>query len=99
MASGTFGRHLTVGTAGHLGDGGRPAGPEVADDWEPQEVIRWALSTFAPGRVAICTALQIDGMAILDMAWRIDPDVRIFSIDTGELPTETHALIDRVRRR
>ena len=45
------------------------------DDHEPQEVIAWALDTFARDRVAICTSFQTDGMAILDMAWRIRPDV------------------------
>jgi hypothetical protein len=69
------------------------------DDHEPQEVIRWALETFAPERVAVCTSFQLDGMAILDMAWRIDPRVRIFTVDTGRMPQETYELIDRVRER
>ena len=53
------------------------------DDHEPQEVIEWALNTFSKERVAICTSFQTDGMAILDMAWRIRPDVRVFTVDTG----------------
>src|SRR5688500_2341531 len=69
------------------------------DDREPQEVIRWALETFAPERVAVCTSFQVDGMAILDMAWRIDPRVRVFTVDTGRLPPETHAVMRRVRER
>src|SRR5438105_12355342 len=68
------------------------------DDHEPQEVIEWALNTFSRGRVAICTSFQSDGMAILDMAWRIRPDVRVFTVDTGRLPQETYELIDRVRQ-
>jgi phosphoadenosine phosphosulfate reductase len=68
------------------------------DDQEPQEVIRWALSTFPQGRVAICTSFQVDGMAILDMAWRINPNVRVFTVDTGRLPPETLKLIERVER-
>ena len=64
------------------------------DDHEPQEVIEWALETFAQERVAICTSFQADGMAILDMAWRIRPDVRVFTVDTGRLPQETYELID-----
>ena len=68
------------------------------DDHEPQEVIEWALDTFARERIAICTSFQTDGMAILDMAWRIRPDVRVFTVDTGRLPQETYELIDRVRQ-
>ncbi len=37
------------------------------DDQEPQEVIEWALDALGDG-VAVVTALQADGMAILDMA-------------------------------
>ena len=66
------------------------------DDNEPQEVIEWALNAFSRERVAICTSFQTDGMAILDMAWRIRPDVRVFTVDTGRLPQETYELIDRV---
>lgn len=63
-----------------------------------EDVIRWALDTYG-SRVAISTSFQNDGMVILDMAYRIDPAARVFTIDTGRLPEETHTLIDRVRER
>ena len=69
------------------------------DDQEPSEVIRWGIETFDPARFAVCTSFQIDGMAILDMAWRIDPKVRVFTVDTGRLPQESYQLIDQVRQR
>jgi phosphoadenosine phosphosulfate reductase len=67
------------------------------DDKEPQEVIAWALDRFRAHRIAICTSFQSDGMAILDMAWRIDPKVRVFTVDTGRMPAETYDLMERVR--
>src|SRR5579884_854340 len=69
------------------------------DDHEPQEVIGWALETFDAARVAICTSFQSDGMAILDMAWRIDPNVRVFTVDTGRMHPETYELMEQVRQR
>jgi thioredoxin-dependent adenylylsulfate APS reductase len=66
------------------------------DDQEPQDVIRWALEHFGQ-KVAICTSLQAEGLVIVDMAWRIDPNVRVFTIDTGRLPQETHELMNRVQ--
>jgi len=72
---------------------------ELADRYEqqsPQEVLRWALSHFG-SQIALCTSFQADGMAILDMAWRIDPKVRVFTIDTGRLPQETYVLMDQIR--
>jgi len=66
------------------------------DDQEPQEVLRWGIETFAPRRLAICTSFQSDGMALLDMAWRMDPNIRVFTVDTGRLPPETYELMERV---
>jgi phosphoadenosine phosphosulfate reductase len=66
------------------------------DDQEPQEVLRWGIERFG-NRLAICTSFQSDGMAILDMAWRINPDIRIFTVDSGRMHPETYDLIERVR--
>ncbi|TWP37992.1 phosphoadenylyl-sulfate reductase [Leekyejoonella antrihumi] len=66
------------------------------DDQEPEDVIEWALETFGD-RIAIVTALQEDGMAVLDMAVRIKPDVRVITVDTGRLPQETYQFIEEVR--
>jgi phosphoadenosine phosphosulfate reductase len=68
------------------------------DDKEPQEVIRWALETFGDG-VAVVTALQADGIAVLDMAYRLKPDVRVITVDTGRLPQATYAFLDQARER
>ncbi len=68
------------------------------DDQPPQAVLEWALERFHP-RIALCTSFQAEGAVLLDMAWRIHPGVRVFTVDTGRLPEETHALIDAVRDR
>jgi thioredoxin-dependent adenylylsulfate APS reductase len=65
---------------------------------EPEAVLRWGLERFGQ-RLAISTSFQADGMAILDMAWRIDPTVRVFTLDTGRLHAETYGLMERVRER
>ncbi|MGZ4359619.1 MAG: phosphoadenylyl-sulfate reductase [Gaiellaceae bacterium] len=63
---------------------------------EPEAVIEWAIERFSP-RIAVSTAFQIDGVAVIDMAYRIDPTVRVLSIDTGRLPGETFELVERLR--
>ncbi len=68
------------------------------DDQEPEDVIAWGLETFGD-RIAVVTALQADGMAIVDMATAIRPDVRVITVDTGRLPQETYAFIDEARAR
>ncbi len=66
------------------------------DDQEPEDVIEWALNTFGED-VAIVTALQADGMAILDMAYQMFPQVRVMTVDTGRLPQATLDFIGQVR--
>ena len=63
---------------------------------EPQVVLEFAIERFSP-RLAISAAFQADDVALIDMAYKIDPSVRIFSVDTGRLPAETHTLIAELR--
>ncbi len=62
------------------------------------EILEWALERFHP-RMAISAAGGVDGMAIIDMAWRINPDVRVFTLDTGRLPPETYQLFEEIREK
>jgi phosphoadenosine phosphosulfate reductase len=63
-----------------------------------QELLTWALSEFGDS-LAIATAFQAEGMVILDIASRIAPGVRVFTLDTGRLPEETYRMIETVRER
>jgi len=63
-----------------------------------QEVVAWALDRFHP-RCAISAGGGAEGMALVDMAWRHNPDVRVFTLDTGRLPQETYDLFQKVHDR
>src|SRR5437762_14289371 len=63
-----------------------------------EEILSWALEQFHP-RMAISAAGGVDGMVIVDMAWRIHPEVRVFTLDTGRLPPETYTLFEEGRPR
>jgi phosphoadenosine phosphosulfate reductase len=65
---------------------------------EPQAVLEWALAEFGDG-VAISASFQTGSVALVDMAYRIDPRVRVFTVDTRRLPDETHAYIAELRVR
>jgi len=74
---------------------------EAADRFEhatAQELLGWALDRFQP-RMAISAAGGLDGMVLIDMAWRINPDVRVFTLDTGRLSRETYSLFEEIRDR
>lgn len=68
------------------------------DDQEPEDVIEWALGALGD-RDAIVTALQADGMVVIDMAARMRPGIRVITVDTGRLPQETYSFIDEARER
>ena len=65
---------------------------------EPWDVLESAIDRFGE-RLAISTAFQEGDVALIDMAYRIDPAVRVFSIDTGRLPQETFELVEALRER
>ena len=48
----------------------------------PQEIIRWAVESFAPD-IAMSTSFQTQSMPLLHMAVQIMPGLRIFFLDTG----------------
>ena len=64
----------------------------------PQDALRWALDRFG-SRLALATSFQADGMALLDMAHRIDPGLRVVTVDSGRLRQESYEFIDQVRDR
>jgi thioredoxin-dependent adenylylsulfate APS reductase len=71
---------------------------ERFEDAAAEELLLWALERFHP-RMGISAAGGVDGMVLVDMAWRLNPNVRVFTLDTGRLPAETYELFERVRER
>ena len=71
------------------------------DRWEAataSELLVWALETYGDS-FAIAASLQKEGMVLVDLASRVSPRVRVFTLDTGRLPEETYRMMDRVRER
>ena len=56
-------------------------------------------SSASAQRIALSTAFQEGDVALIDMAYAIDPSVRVFTVDTGRLPQETFELIEQLRER
>ena len=70
-----------------------------AETLSPQEILTWALKNFHPSLALACSFGAPEGLALLDMLQRIEPETRVFVLDTGRLPQATYDLIDRVRER
>ncbi len=74
-------------------------GSGEAEQLSAQEILTWAIKNFHPRLSLACSFGAPEGMALLDMMHRIQPDARVFVLDTGRLPQATHDLVDRVRER
>ena len=83
-----------------------------ADTWQPpsisqlnrrletksaEEILRWSIENFGDG-FSMGTAFGASGMALMDMALRINADIDIFYIDTDYFFPESLALIEQSQR-
>lgn len=60
----------------------------------PQQILRYALEQFDNIAISFSGA---EDVALIDMAHKIRPDIKVFSLDTGRLHAETYQFIERVR--
>ncbi|KJS05258.1 MAG: phosphoadenosine phosphosulfate reductase [Gammaproteobacteria bacterium BRH_c0] len=60
----------------------------------PQEILGFALEQFDNIGISFSGA---EDVVLVDMAWKINKDIKVFSLDTGRLHAETYQYIDRVR--
>lgn len=67
-------------------------------DCSAEEIIAWALDTFGD-RLVVASSFGAEDVVLIDIAARIDPDVRIFTLDTGRLHQETYDVMDAVASR
>ena len=51
------------------------------------------------GRLVYSNSLGAEAMVLTDIIWSHFPQIEMFSIDTGRLPEETYALLERLQRR
>lgn len=65
-------------------------------DKTAQEVLEWALKTYGD-RVALASSFGAEDVVLIDMLARIDPGSRVFTLDTGRLPQETHEVTEKIR--
>ncbi|BDX37340.1 phosphoadenosine phosphosulfate reductase [Tenuifilaceae bacterium CYCD] len=62
------------------------------------EVLDWFLGEFK-GKIALASSMGAEDQVLTDMIVRIDPTVKIFTLDTGRLFYETYELIEKTNLR
>ena len=62
------------------------------------DLLSWALATYGDS-FAIASSFQKEDMVVIDLASRITPKFRVFTLDTGRLHEETYRMMEKVRER
>jgi len=64
-----------------------------------EDILTWSIKNYHP-RLALSASFGApEGMVLFHMMHQIEGTSRVFVIDTGRLPQETHDLVDRMRDR
>ncbi len=72
-----------------------------SEEFEPktaEEILAWALDEFHPA-IALAASFGAEDVVVIDMLMRLNPGARIFTLDTGRLPSETYDLMEAIRER
>ncbi len=64
----------------------------------PENLLQFFLKEFK-GRIALSSSMSIEDQVLTEMVIGIDPETRIFTLDTGRLFPETYDLIDRTSKK
>jgi phosphoadenosine phosphosulfate reductase len=72
--------------------------PAAVEAMSAEDVLRYCLERF-PGKVALACSFQKEESVLLDMVFGIEPNARVFAIDTHYLFPETYELWREVEQR
>lgn len=61
-----------------------------------QEVLKWTLNDLHP-KVALASSMGAEDVVIIDMLAKINPEARVFTLDTGRLNQETYDVMDAIK--
>ncbi len=62
----------------------------------PEEILSYFVNEYK-GEIALSNSLSLEDQVLTDMICKIDPEVRIFTLDTGRVFPEAYDLIDRTK--
>lgn len=63
-----------------------------------QTILGWALETFHP-EIALASSFSMEDIILIDMGMQLEPQLRVFAIDTGRMNEETYIVAEDVRKR
>ena len=67
-------------------------------DKSAEEVLKWTLDNLHP-EVALASSFGAEDVVLIDMLTKLNPEARIFTLDTGRLNQETYDVMDNLRNK
>ena len=64
----------------------------------PEDILAWASANLGRS-VALATSFQVQGMVLVDMFAKANPEARIFTLDTGRLHSHTYDAMEKTREK
>ncbi|MBC8482162.1 MAG: phosphoadenosine phosphosulfate reductase family protein, partial [Thaumarchaeota archaeon] len=64
----------------------------------PEEVLQWGLENIHP-KLALASSFGAEDVCVIHMLSKINPEARVFSLDTGRLNQETYDVMDEIRKK
>ena len=59
----------------------------------PEEVLTWGLENIHP-KLALASSFGAEDVCVIHMLSKINPEARVFSLDTGRINQETYDVMD-----
>lgn len=73
-------------------------GAERLESQNAEEILRWGVEKFFP-KIAFAASFGAEDVVVIDLLAKVNPEVTIFTLDTGRLPEETYEVMERIRER
>ena len=64
----------------------------------PEEVLTWGLENIHP-KLALASSFGAEDVCVIHMLAKINPEARVFSLDTGRINQETYDVMDEIRKK
>ncbi len=61
-------------------------------------LLQWALKKFSP-KITLASSFGAEDVVLIDILVKLDPRVKIFTLDTGRLNEETYEVMERIREK
>lgn len=65
---------------------------------DPLKMLKWAFDEYHP-KIALASSFGLEDVVLIDMMMKVNPEAKVFTLDTGRLHQETYDVMDKIREK